>query len=230
MYSLHPHSILPIGSVMNVVTEENNFEELFPTLRNRVVLAASSCFLVPLFREYLISNRVRDCSRFNAKKWLTNPIDEGKHGTTICIVPGGAQEGLYANPEEDWLDLRRKKGFVRLALQTGVKLVPAYTFNEVEAFHQVHYNSLPGLFSFMRKYLWQKTIGISFPCIYFIGFSDVHLTTVVGAPIQLPYEHVENPTEEQLDECVDIYIKALQHLYHTHHHKYNSRPRNLVIS
>jgi hypothetical protein len=37
---------------------------------------------------------------------------------------------LYSNPDVDMLDLRRKLGFVKLAIRYGVSLVPVYTFNE----------------------------------------------------------------------------------------------------
>jgi 2-acylglycerol O-acyltransferase 2 len=238
---IHPHAILPLGGVINLGFDADEFNELFPTLRNRKILAASSCFLVPGFRELLISNDVHDCTRQNAKGWLKkrniaglgddSDSDSGS-GTTICLVPGGAREGLYANPDVDWLDLRRKVGFLRLAVEHNVKVLPTFTFNEVDYVEQVGYNVLPWLPQAMRVWLWQKTFGISLPLITSVfsgGFTGLHLTTVVGEPIQLPY-HNDAPTAVQLEECMDIYIGALQRLYDEHAPKYNSRPRKLVIS
>jgi hypothetical protein len=108
IFGLHPHGILPLGAIVNVALDQD-FPLLFPKLERRVVLAASSCFLVSLsmlwdpeewlypqfplllhqvpgYREILISNNVHDCSRFNAEKWL-------ERGFSVGIVPGGAREG-----------------------------------------------------------------------------------------------------------------------------------------
>ena len=230
IFGMHPHAILPLGSVVNFTFDEEQFDALFPTLSDRFILGASSCFLVPVFRELLISNRVRDCSRFNAKKWLSNgPTKPSGVGSTICLVPGGAREGLYANPHEDWLDLRRKVGFLRLAVEHSVKVVPCFTFNEVSYVTQVRHDVVPWVVSLMRTLLWQKTVGISLPLATGILPSNVHLTTVVGAPIQLPY-HGITPSDAQLEECMDLYCAALQQLYDTHAPLYNSRPRKLNIT
>ena len=229
LVGLHPHGILPLGSIINVVSNETNFENLFPTLTNRVVLAASSCFLVPVFRELLISNRIRDCSRFNAMEWLKKCDNDG-NPTTVFIVPGGAQEGLYSRPDMDWLDLKRKKGFIRLAVIYGIPLVPSYTFNEVDYCFQSDFESVPTVIHMARRWLWQKTIGISLPFLYWFKFNNISLTTVIGKPIVLPYKNILEPTNEQLEECMDIYIKALRELYDVYSKQYNSRERELIIS
>jgi len=238
---LHPHAILPLGSVINMGFDADEFNSLFPTLQNHKILAASSCFLVPGFRELLLSNEIHDCSRQNAKKWLsktstgTSSSGDGNVadvGTTICLVPGGAREGLYSDPTVDWLDLRRKVGFIRLAIEHNVKVLPTFTFNEVDYVEQVGYHSVPWVPQALRVWLWQKTWGISLPLITSVfrgGCSGIHLTTVVGEPIKLPY-HNSAPTPAQLEECMDIYIVALTKLYDTHAPKYNSRPRKLVIT
>lgn len=42
-----------------------------------------------------------------------------KLGQVVVIVPGGAQEALYAAPGQNCLELQNRKGFVRLALRHG---------------------------------------------------------------------------------------------------------------
>jgi hypothetical protein len=217
---IHPHAILPLGSIINIISNENKFDELFPTLKNRVVLAASSCFIFPFYREILISNNIHDCSRFCAEKWLEN-------GHTICIVPGGAKEALYSNPQEDWLDLKRKHGFIKLALESGVKIIPTFTFNEVDYCKQIHYNTIPSWLESIRLYLFQRTVGLSLPFAYQLFTSNCELITVIGKPIQLP--HIKNPTKLEIESAMNIYCSAVQILYDDHAVNYNSVPRTLRI-
>ena len=49
-------------------------------------------------------------------EWLTTK--QGK-GNAAIIVVGGAEEALEARPGEYKLTLKRRKGFVRIAIKTG---------------------------------------------------------------------------------------------------------------
>ena len=49
-------------------------------------------------------------------------------GRGITIVVGGARESLDAQPHSLRLVLKRRKGFVKLAIRTGADLVPVLAF------------------------------------------------------------------------------------------------------
>ena len=49
-------------------------------------------------------------------------------GRGITIVVGGARESLDARPQSLRLVLKRRKGFVKLAIRTGADLVPVLAF------------------------------------------------------------------------------------------------------
>ena len=49
-------------------------------------------------------------------------------GRAITIVVGGARESLDAQPHSLRLVLKRRKGFVKLAIRTGADLVPVLCF------------------------------------------------------------------------------------------------------
>lgn len=223
---LHPHGIIPLGAIVNVASEAAGFSQQFPELGpSRVVIAATSCFLVPGFKDLLVTSGVLDCSRFNAERWL-------EKGSSVFVVPGGAREGLYSNPDIDWLDLNRKLGFIRLAIRYNVPVVPAYTFNEVDYCVQLPYHDLKKrpLASFIRRN-FQSIFGISLPLVYNISLpipQDTSITTVIGEPIRFPC--MENPTDEEVRECMTVYVQKLTQLYNEHAPKYNSRPRPLVVS
>ena len=61
-------------------------------------------------------------------------------GRAITIVVGGARESLDAQPHSLRLVLKRRKGFVKLAIRTGADLVPVLAFGGM-------YLSSPNLFS-----------------------------------------------------------------------------------
>lgn len=60
---------------------------------------------------------VKSVARYSARKLLDD-------NTSLLLVPGGATEALYAKPGANTLVLRRRLGFVRLALQTGDTFPP----------------------------------------------------------------------------------------------------------
>ncbi len=47
---------------------------------------------------------------------------------SLALVPGGATEALYSHPSRDVVYLRKRGGFVKLALETGAHLLPVFSF------------------------------------------------------------------------------------------------------
>lgn len=66
----------------------------------------------------------------------------------MVLVVGGAQEALYARPGNYRLVLNKRKGFIKIAIQTGAALVPVFTFGEIDILDQP--SNEPG--SKMRAY------------------------------------------------------------------------------
>lgn len=51
-------------------------------------------------------------------------------GSSLTIVVGGAAESLSARPGTADLVLRRRLGFIKLAIREGADLVPVFSFGE----------------------------------------------------------------------------------------------------
>jgi 2-acylglycerol O-acyltransferase 2 len=51
-------------------------------------------------------------------------------GSAITIVVGGAEESLHARPGVTELVLKKRHGFIRMAIETGSLLVPILSFGE----------------------------------------------------------------------------------------------------
>ena len=80
------------------------------------------CFILalfkpPLFRDYIMSSGMCNVSRESCEYILT----QKGPGNSICVVVGGAAEAFNAHPYEDYtLILKPRKGFIKLALRTGL--------------------------------------------------------------------------------------------------------------
>lgn len=66
-----------------------------------------------------------------------NRILTTQKGRALALMVGGAQEAFYTKPGRYQIHLLKRKGFVRIALQTGCSIVPVITFNEPELYDQI---------------------------------------------------------------------------------------------
>lgn len=73
---------------------------------------------------------------------------DGFTSNAVGIIVGGAQEALNSSPGVYKLVLRKRKGFIKIALKTGASLVPVFSFGEVDIYEQKP--NPPG--SFIRRF------------------------------------------------------------------------------
>lgn len=119
----------------------NNYSSELPGIDVRVLTVAAN-FKIPFWRDFLLSMGLVDASRgivcfiLVYLFILLNDIDtvskilEAKDNLSVMVIAGGATESLDARPKTNLLTLNKRKGFVRLALQHGVPLVPVFSFGE----------------------------------------------------------------------------------------------------
>jgi hypothetical protein len=75
---------------------------------------------------------------------ISSPLDTGKRsittilssgpGSAVMLVPGGASEALVVAPGKYDVITKRRKGFVKMAIETGACLVPVIAFGEPDCF------------------------------------------------------------------------------------------------
>ena len=53
------------------------------------------------------------------------------------LVPGGAHEARNWSKDEIKLYLKKRKGFIKLALRFGVDIIPTFSFNEQFIYNQI---------------------------------------------------------------------------------------------
>jgi 2-acylglycerol O-acyltransferase 2 len=118
LFGYHPHGIICVGAAYAFGTDAAGFASLFPGLRVSLAVL-KPLFYVPFYRDWLQAHDIVSAARHTCLALLGGPP-----GRSICLAIGGAKEAISANPNTMELVIRSRKGFVRVAVQTGASLVP----------------------------------------------------------------------------------------------------------
>uniref|UniRef100_A0A7S3QSN0 diacylglycerol O-acyltransferase n=1 Tax=Dunaliella tertiolecta TaxID=3047 RepID=A0A7S3QSN0_DUNTE len=132
--------------------------------------------------------------------------------------------------------IKKRKGFVRMALQTGASLVPVMAFGETSLF-QIK-SPAPGSLVDRIQKLVKRLTGFAIPVLEGDGFwygakvllllpRCLPVTTIVGAPLHVSKWEGDVNNNPSFDSAVDKlheeYCKALQQLWVEHKDKYAPR-------
>ncbi|RXK38163.1 hypothetical protein M231_04537 [Tremella mesenterica] len=124
LFGYHPHGIIGMGAFATFGTDATRFSEYFPGITPHL-LTLESNFKVPFYRDILMLHGVASVS----KAACANILSKGP-GTAIAIVVGGAAESLSAHPGTADLTLKKRYGFIKIAIKQGAGLVPVFSFGE----------------------------------------------------------------------------------------------------
>jgi 2-acylglycerol O-acyltransferase 2 len=143
IFGYHPHGIISHGAFAAFATEALGFGQLFPGITN-TLLTLDANFSIPLYRDWALRLGLASVSRESCENLLSKGgINGAGMGRAITIVIGGARESLDASPKSMKLVLKRRKGFVKLAIRTGADLVPVLSFGENDLYDQLDGKSHP---------------------------------------------------------------------------------------
>lgn len=230
IFGYHPHGIISHGAFAAFGTEALGFSQLFPGITN-TLLTLDTNFRVPGYREYALLMGLASVSRESCE----NILSRGGHnsegmGRAITIVVGGARESLDAQPGVLRLVLKRRKGFVKLAIRAGADLVPTLAFGENELYDQVQPEDHP--FIHKAQLVLKKLLGFTVPLFhargvfnYDVGMMPYRrpLNIVVGHPIKV--EQAKEPDSAYVDEIHQRYTKELERIWHAWKDEFASERR-----
>lgn len=148
-----------MGSFCTFATNATGFDDLFPGIKPSL-LTLTSNFNIPFYRDYMMACGLCSVSRTSCQNILT----KGGPGRAIAIVVGGASESLSARPGVMDLVLKRRFGFIKIAVQTGASLVPTLSFGENELYEQVENNENSKLRRWQKKI--QHALGFTMPLFH----------------------------------------------------------------
>merc|ERR1712113_1010016 len=137
---------------------------------------------------------------------------------SLTIVPGGEREQIECQVGEDAVFLRKRKGFVKLAVEHGVPLVPCFAFGEVD-----FYTTSNFLLGIRRKIA--STLFVAIPIAWgdrwmpWLPRRNVPLTVVIGRPLWPPRG------DDAVEQFHNTYMQALEELHEKHKTKYGDSAR-----
>lgn len=180
-----------------------------PHGREWFALVAPVLFKLPVVGEVLALCNARPVDRATTEGLLAA-------GASVAVQPGGIKEQLVTRHDQEQLLLPPNLGFIRLALQYGVDLLPVYIFGENQTFKRV-----AGL-DRASELLYRWT-GIGLPAVTAkFGLPQVGVlpkSTAIhvrwGAPVKVGPPQ-PSPTEERVEEVLAEYLGAVQKIFDQH--------------
>ncbi|XP_051956361.1 2-acylglycerol O-acyltransferase 2-A-like [Xyrauchen texanus] len=213
LFGFHPHGVLVAGGFGSFCTEVSGFSQMFPGL-TPYLLMLPFWFKIPFFRDYIMCGGLVSSEKASASYLLSRPGG----GQVAVLAVGGAPESLDARPGALTLQLRQRKGFVKLALKHGAWLVPVFSFGENELFDQMENPAGSTLRSVQERL--QSIMGVALPLFHARGVFQYSfgllpyrkpIHTVVGHPI--PVTQTPCPTKEDIDALHSSYMEGLTQLF-----------------
>lgn len=220
IFGLHPHGVISLSGFGAIGTNGAGWSSIFPGVPVCLMTLLNQ-FYVPFYRDYLLSLGITSSGRVNALKIL-------RQGFSLAIVVGGAQESLLAKPDSNDIVLNKRKGFVKLALETGnVGLVPCFCFGENDLYNILE----PGENSFGQTFqLWLKRVfGFTIPFFHARGIFNYDfgllpyrrdVDIVIGEPIIVPF--LPSPTKQEVDKYHNMYVDGLKNLFEENKSKFKN--------
>ncbi|EIW66087.1 hypothetical protein TREMEDRAFT_15209, partial [Tremella mesenterica DSM 1558] len=211
LFGYHPHGIIGMGAFATFGTDATRFSEYFPGITPHL-LTLESNFKVPFYRDILMLHGVASVS----KAACANILSKGP-GTAIAIVVGGAAESLSAHPGTADLTLKKRYGFIKIAIKQGAGLVPVFSFGENDVGSNgsgTGNDKTSMLYKLQRKF--QKKFGFTLPLFYGRGLFNYNyglmpfrhpIVVVVGQHIEVK-QHPD-PPHEMVEEYQRLYIDEL---------------------
>lgn len=228
LIGLEPHGVLPL-SVISFAEyfiydepEEAKRKRLTETTRRSRCLASAAIFNVPFVRHLWTWLGLDPISRSRMLKML-------RGGESVVIIPGGVAECMTMEKGVETLYLRKRFGFVKIAIQTGAALVPAYTFGQSRTYGYWRLGP-PIVPKFIADWIGKT---FAFAPIVFWGkwCTPIPYATPLNTIIGKPLEVVKNPdpSREEVAAKLEEFIDAMRSLYERHKSAYGYANVDLVI-
>lgn len=210
IYVWHPHGLFSASVFFHILSPFTQFPEILRPL-SQVVLSGVCSIpglhqLVPLWD--ITPSHEKDMNVALEKK------------KSLSVVLGGVREILYTQPKRLTLNIAKKKGIFKLALQHGTDLIPVITYGENELYELTPAFGLKKI----NKILFDWTgLVLPFPTLKCIqkwyGLLENPLATpvhtVIGPALSVEKVDPKDICESMIEKLRNRYIDSLNRLYLT---------------
>ena len=177
-------------------------------------LTHDAMIAIPLLKNVLLKVGCIRASRETTKKALSM-------GHKVVVYPGGNYEAFRTYKERNIVDFGGKKGFIKIALEENVPIVPVANVGGHETFFVLSSGHKLAEKIGVKKYLRSESFPIFLGLPWGIGLGPIfHLPLPTklrihfGEPISLEEYSAEDANDpEKLQEIYDIVIGKIQAIY-----------------
>jgi 1-acyl-sn-glycerol-3-phosphate acyltransferase len=199
---LQPHGVLSYVAIASAIAASDEFRGTISTA------VADALLQTPILKHIMGIFGLISASKQSIQKTLQ------KKGVAGCVVlyVGGMAELFLSCQNEEKLYLNKRKGFIKLALQTGVDIIPIYLFGNTSALSVFKTGVLAELSRKLQvslTYIWGRW--------YLPIPRDCKLLYAAGQPLGMP--QIEHPTSEDIDKWHAKYCHEVERLFEKYKEK-----------
>ncbi len=208
LFIWHPHGSQTISYVMHRLCNKSPINKY---LKNTKLAVHSVMFQIPILRELSLMLGFIPATKENIKYYLNK-------GISVAIFPGGVREMDYCGESANKCYLKSRKGFIEIAKELNIEIVPVYVAGEQQFFKvnndNRYYDILTKIVSAITGYttslqafrLFNSENILKWIRVY-IGCEDDKTYTYIGKSVKV--------------NTMDEYVNELQRIYGKVKDKYN---------
>ncbi len=141
-----------------------------------------------------------------------NALEALKAGRSVLVYPGGDEDAFRTFSERNQVILAGRKGFVRLALQAGVPIVPLVSVGLQESFIVLTKGRQIGQKLGIKKWLRTEIfpLSLSFPWGLTCGFAPfLPFPTAIDMRFLAPIHLTGSPDDEHSVDCAFEHVQSV---------------------
>jgi len=200
--AMQPHGVISFTSFCSWVKAP-------PAIRVIKSAVASAVLRFPVLKNVMGIFGLTSASSTNVRNILRNR--KGIDGCLVIYV-GGLAELFKSSRKKEVLYLKKRKGFIKIALTEGVDIIPVYLFGNTHSFSIIKTGALASLSRKLQlalTYFWGK---------WFLPIPrDEKLLYVRGKPLGLP--KIAEPTIDDIEKWHERYCQEVTRLFESYKEK-----------
>ncbi|GAB5372364.1 hypothetical protein AAMO2058_001658800 [Amorphochlora amoebiformis] len=211
-----PHGVFPVATILIATYFDEHYDHYKSMGRSIRGITASVLFYIPWVRHFMAWLGALPATKKNF-------IDAFESAGSCSVLPGGIAEMFLVNPHEERIYFKKRFGYIKVAVESGVDIVPVYHFG-----NSMTLNVL-GRSDFIRYLSRKLKASLVLPYGKWglpIPFRQ-QIVTVVGEAI--PVVKCVNPSKELIRYYQRKIERSIRKLYYDHRHLVGWENRELSI-